>query len=69
MTTSARSRACPVVSTGMRRARARAERRLAEWAAFVERSSAAVGAGPARTVPVETPRGCGVTIPPREGCR
>ena len=71
MTTSARplARACPVVSTGARRARVRAERRLAEWAAFVERSAAAVGAGPSLTVPVETPRGCAVTVPQREGCR
>jgi hypothetical protein len=60
--------ACPVVSTGARRARARAVRRLAEWAAWVQRSTATLASAP-HEVPVETPRGCAVTIPRREGCR
>jgi hypothetical protein len=61
-------RACAVVSTGARRTRSRAVRRLAEWAAWVERSSASLASAP-DAVPVETPRGCAVTVPPREGCR
>lgn len=66
MTTPAR--ACAVVATGTRRSRARAVKRLAEWAAWVERSSATLASAP-DAVPVETLRGCAVTIPRREGCR